>query len=92
MAVATWPNPIGFIQTILPVYPVAGSSLGIVKRGKSVMGGSVGCRGRSVVGTSNAAAKKQRDHYEKIHREYAAHYYDQWSMEHRDRFINAAIF
>ena len=56
------------------------------------MGGSVGRRGRSVVGTSNAAAKKQRDHYEKIHREYAAHYYDKWSMEFRDRFINAAIF
>jgi len=38
------------------------------------------------------AAARQRDHFERVHQKYAAHYYDKWSLLYRSEFILAPLF
>jgi SAM-dependent methyltransferase len=41
---------------------------------------------------SAPSSKRQEEHYEAIHDDYARHYYDRGSTAYRDRFINSALF
>lgn len=41
---------------------------------------------------SAPSSKRQEEHYEAIHDDYARHYYDRGSTAYRNRFINSALF
>ena len=37
--------------------------------------------------SAGAAGERQKEHYESLHDDYEAHYYDEWSMQFRRRYM-----